>query len=249
MDGLSRRPGRATPPHFRGADSPPRGASRKVQRPTDRRSMNRAFYSLPDPREAALKWKPYEQARQNVERIETRLRETQKERARLEGAIRDLGDAEVHELSQAILRGEDDPTARHDEHQRLVERLRDLKREEAAISRALPRAEEELRQTIFEHQGRWKEEAGAALEKAIQEERKAYEKALKLIQEPRRRRIYAENLAAWVRYPQPTFGVPSDVAALSAIQNLGSGPHNAERRLEERRAAEQLAEEQEEGVA
>ena len=202
--------------------------------------MNRAFYSLPDPREAALKWKPYEQARQNVERIETRLRETQKERARLEGEIRDLGDAEVRELSQAILRGEDDPTARHDEHEKLVERLRDLKREEAAIAQALPRAEEELRQTIFEHQGRWKEEADTALEKAIQEERKAYEKALQLIQEPRRRRIYAENLTAWVRYPQPAFGVPSDVAALSAIQNLQSGAYVAEEKLEERRAGERL---------
>src|SRR5215211_8196046 len=156
--------------------------------------MNRAFYSLPDSREVGLKWKPYQQAREKVSRIETRLRETQKERARLEGEIRDLGDAEVRELSQAILRGEDDPTARHDEHERLVERLRDLKREEAAIAQALPRAEEELRQTIFEHQGRWKEEADAALEKAIQEERKAYEKALQLIQEPRRRWNHAEAI-------------------------------------------------------
>ena len=202
--------------------------------------MNRAFYSLPDPREAGLKWKQFEKARQNVERIETRLRQTQKERARLEGEIRELGDAEVRELSQAILRGEDDPTAHHGEHEKLVERLRDLKREEAAIAQALPRAEEELRQTIFEHQGRWKEEADTALEKAIQEERKAYEKALKLIQEPRRRRIYAENLAAWVRYPQPAFGVPSDVAALSAVQNLQSGAYVAEEKLEERRAGERL---------
>src|SRR5215211_446629 len=207
--------------------------------------MNRAFYSLPDPREVGLKWKQFEKARQNVERIEGRLRKTQKERARLEGEIRDLGDAEVRELSQAILRGEDDPTARHDEHEKLVERLRSLEREEAAIAQALPRAEEELRQTIFEHQGRWEEEADTALEKAIQEERNAYEKALKLIQEPRRRRIYAENLAAWVRYPQPAFGVPSDVAALSAIQNLQSGAYVAEEKLEERRAGEQLEAEQE----
>src|SRR5215211_2409951 len=208
-------------------------------------SMNRAFYSLPDLSRVGLKWKQFESCSQHVRRIETRLRETQKERARLEGEIRDLGDAEVRRLSQAILRGEDDPTASHDEHQRLVERLRDLKREEAAIAQALPQAEEELRQTIFEHQGRWKEEADTALEKAIQEERKAYEKALQLIQEPRRRRIYAENLAAWVRYPQPTFGVPSDVAALSAIQNLQSGAYVAEEKLEERRAGEQLEAEQE----
>src|SRR5215218_6010167 len=200
----------------------------------------RAFYTLPEPKEAGLKWREYERARAKVERIEQRLRETQRERARLEQEIRDLGEDEVRELARAILEGTDDPTARSGEHEKLVERLRDLKREEAAIAQALPRAEEELRQTIFEHQGRWKEEADTALEKAIQEERKAYEKALKLIQEPRRRRIYAENLAAWVRYPQPTFGVPSDVAALSAIQNLQSGAYVAEEKLEERRAGERL---------
>ena len=202
--------------------------------------MNRVFYSLPNPKEVGLEWKPYEKAREKVSHIEGRLRETQRERARLEQEIRDLGEDEVRELARAILEGTDDPTARSGEHEKLVERLRDLKREEAAIAQALPRAEEELRQTIFEHQGRWKEEADAALEKAIQEERKAYEKALKLIQEPRRRRIYAENIAAWVRYPQPTFGVPSDVAALSAIQNLQSGAYVAEEKLEERRAGERL---------
>src|SRR5215204_4863275 len=110
--------------------------------------MNRSFYSLPDPREVGLKWKPYQKAREKVSRIETRLRQTQNERARLEGEIRELGDAEARALSQAILRGEDDPTARHDEHQRLVGRLRELKREEAAIARALPQAEEELRQVV-----------------------------------------------------------------------------------------------------
>src|SRR5215204_7206073 len=129
---------------------------------------HRVFYSLPNPREVGLKWRQFEKARQNVERIETRLRKTQNERARLEGEIRDLGDAEVRELSQAILRGEDDPTASHDAHQRLVERLRGLKREEAAVSQALPQAEEELRQVVFENQHRWKDEADTALEKAIE---------------------------------------------------------------------------------
>jgi len=207
--------------------------------------MNRAFYSLPDLSRVGLKWKQFEKARRNVERIETRLRETQNERARLEQEIRELGDAEVRELSQAILRGEDDPTARHGEHEKLVERLRTLKREEAAVSQALPQAEEELRQTVFEYQHKWKEEADTALEKAIAEERAAYDKALELIQEPRRKRIYAENLTAWVRYPQPTFSEPSDVAALSAIQNLQSGAYVAEEKLEERRAGEQLEAEQE----
>src|SRR5215204_5159845 len=167
------RPAQGSP---RAADSPPRGAGREVQRQRSygRNSMNRAFYSLPDPREVGLKWKPYEQAHSKVERIEKRLRETQNERARLEQEIRELGDHEVHELSQAILRGEDDPLTGRGEHQRLIERLRTLKREEAAVSQALPQAEEELRQTVFESQHKWKEEVDGALDGAIQEEHKAY---------------------------------------------------------------------------
>src|SRR5829696_170533 len=208
-------------------------------------SMNRAFYSLPDPRKGGLKWKPYEQAREKVSRIEKRLRETQKERARLEGEIRDLGDTEVRELSQAILRGEDDPLAKHDEHQRLVERLRALKREEAAVSRALPQAEEELRQVVYEHQHRWKDEADVALAEAIQAEHKAYAKATELLEGPRARRMYLEALSGWVRYPTPSFGAPSDVVARSAIQRLEGDAVLAEEKMAERRQAEQLALEQE----
>jgi DNA repair ATPase RecN len=207
------------------------------------------FYSLPDPREVGLKWKPYEHSRQNVERIERRLRETQNQRARLEQEIRELGDAEIRELSQAILRGEDDPLAHHDEHQRLVERLRELKREEAAISQALPVAEEELRQTVFEYQHKWKEETDGALAKAIAEEHKAYAKAIELIEGPRLRRMYLEALSGWVRYPTPAFGAPSDVVARSAIQRLGGDAVLAEEKLEERHQAEQLQREQEESVA
>jgi hypothetical protein len=207
--------------------------------------MNRAFYSLPDPREVGLKWKPYEQTRSKVERIERRLRETQKERARLEQEIRDLGDAEIRELSQAILRGEDDPTARHDEHAKLVERLRNLKREEAAIARALPQAEEELRQVVYEHQHKWKEEADGALANAIQAERRAYAKAIELLEGPRARRMYLEALSGWVRYPAPTFGAPSDVVARSAIQRLEGDAVLAEEKMAERRQAERLASEAE----
>jgi hypothetical protein len=166
----------------------------------------------------------------------------------VEEQIRRLGDAEVTELAQAILAGEDDPGARHDEHEKLVAELREFRRQEQALSQALPQTEGELRQVVYESQHRWKEEADRALEKAIGEERKAYDKALKLIQEPRRKRIYAETLSQWVRNVGPTFGEPSDVAALSAMQNLGQGPYYAEQKLEERRLQEQL-EQQQEGVA
>jgi hypothetical protein len=211
--------------------------------------MNRAFYSLPDPREVGFKWKPYQQAREKVSRIERRLRETQNERARLEQEIRELGDAEIRELSQAILRGEDDPTARHDEHAKLVERLRDLKREETAIAQALPVAEGELRRTVFEHQHRWKEEADGALAKAIQEEHKAYTKAIELLEGPRLRRMYLEALSGWVRYPTPSFGTPSDVVARSAIQRLEGDAVLAEEKMAGRQGAEQLEREQEEAAS
>jgi septal ring factor EnvC (AmiA/AmiB activator) len=124
--------------------------------------MNRVFYSLPDPREVGLKWKQFEKARQKVERIEKGLHDTQNERARLEQEVRELGENEVRELARAILEGTDDPSAKHGEHEKLVERLRTLKREEQAIAQALPVAEEELRQTVFEYQHKWKDEADSA---------------------------------------------------------------------------------------
>lgn len=202
--------------------------------------MNRAFYSLPDPREVGLKWKAYERAQEKISRVEGRLRQAQRQRAQAEEKIRQEKDADVRTLAESILRGEDDPAAPTQELEGLAEKLRELRRQEQALSQALPQAEEEFRQTVFEHQRRWMEEADAALEKAIADERKAYDRALQLIQEPRRKRIYAETLSGWVRSVSPTFGEPSDVAALSAIQNLGQGPYLAEQKLEERRYNEQL---------
>ena len=211
--------------------------------------MNRMFYSLPDPREASLGWKAYERAREKVQRIEERLHSTKNQRARLEQEIRELGENQVRQLAQAILEGTDDPTARHGEHEKLVEKLRDLKREEQAISQALPVAEEELRQTVFEHQHRWKEEADGALAKALREEHKAYAKAIELIEGPRLRRMYLEALSGWVRYPTPSFGAPSDVVARSAIQRLEGDAAFASEKMAERQENERLARQQEEGVA
>src|SRR5215203_3804652 len=121
--------------------------------------MNRLFYSLPDPREVGLKCKQFEKARQKVERIEERYQEAQRRRAKVEEEIRSLGDAEIEELKRAVLEGTDDPGAKHDEHEALVEKLRELGRQVQALSQALPVAEEELRLTVFEYQHRWKEEA------------------------------------------------------------------------------------------
>jgi len=211
--------------------------------------MHRAFYSLPDPREVGLKWRAFSKAREKVERIEKRLHDTQNERARLEQEVRELGENEVRELAQAILEGTDDPSAKHGEHEKLVERLRTLKREEQAIAQALPVAEEELRQTVFEYQHRWKDEADSALEKAIAEEQGAYAKAIALMEGPRLRRMHLEALSGWVRYPTSAFGAPSDVVARSAIQRLEGDAAFAEEKMAERHQAEQLEREQEEAAS
>ena len=211
--------------------------------------MNRAFYSLPDPREVGLKWKEFEKAAAKVERIEKRFHDTQNQRARLEQEIRELGENEVRELSQAILEGTDDPTARSGEHEKLVERVRALKREEQAIAQALPVAEEELRQVVFEQQPAWIGEADGALEKAIAEERKAYQRVLDIIEDPRSKRLYAEHLAAWVRNVGPTFGTPEDAAGRSAIGRLQADAEYASEKHAERQENERLARQQEEGVA
>lgn len=202
--------------------------------------MNRVFYSLPAPKSVGLKWRQYELSREKISRVEGRLREAQRRRQDVEKRIKHLGDAEVTELAQAILAGEDDPAARHDEHEKLVAELRELRRQEQALSRALPQTEEELRQVVYEHQHRWKEEADAALERAIRDERKAYAKAQELIEKPRAKRIYAEELSKWVRYPQPTFSTPADVGVPTAIQPLQASAERAEQQLEERRYNEQL---------
>ena len=213
--------------------------------------MNRAFYSLPDPREVGLKWKEFGKAAAKVGRIEKRFHDTQNERARLEQEIRELGENEVRQLAGAILEGTDDPTASASsgEHEKLVERVRLLKREEQAIAQALPVAEEELRQTVFEHQSRWKEEADSALEKALEAERRAYLKVLDIIEDPRSKRLYAENLAAWVRNVGPTFGTPEDAAGRSAIGRLQADAEYAADKHNERQENERLARQQEEGVA
>lgn len=209
----------------------------------------RAFYSLPDPREVGLKWRQYEAAREKVRRIEQRQREAEEAERGLRQRIRELEDSGVRSLADAILEGSADPGAPAEQLEELGAKLREQRRLREALSQALPQAEEELRKVVYEHQHRWKAEADRALEKAIAEERKAYDKALRLIQEPRARRIYAEALSGWARYPQPTFGTPSDVAALSAIQNLASGAYVAEEKMRERARAEQLQEQQQEVIS
>jgi len=210
--------------------------------------VSRAFYSLPDPKEVGLKWKPYQQAREKVSRIERRLRETQAERERIEAETRELDHAETRALADAVLKGEADPEARHGAHEKLAKRIADLGRELEAVNQALGLAEEELRITVFENQDRWKAEADKALEKALKEEHEAYAKALELIEGPRSRRVYLQELSGWIRYLVPNFNPPSDVAGRSAIAQLQGDATFAEEKMHERLAQERQQAKQEKGA-
>ena len=214
-------------------------------------SYVRVFYSLPSPKDLDLKWKPFEVAKAKVERLDAQLKDVQRKRAQKQEAIRRLEEEELQERTAAALEGADfQRDAKQAEREKLEAEIREYDKEEQALLMARPRAEEALRMLVFERQAEWAPEADKVLERAIEEERAAYDKALKLIEGPRHRRRYAESLAAWVRRPEPSFGANADTAALVAIQNLQSGAYAAEERLRERRQVEALqAQQQEEGVA
>jgi hypothetical protein len=206
---------------------------------------SRAFYSLPEPKEAGLKWREYEKAREKVSRIEERYNEAGRKAHELEEQIRQEKDEDVRALAASILAGEDDPAARSGKLEGLAEKLREHRRQMEALAQTLPVAEEELRQVVYEHQHRWKDEADAALEKTIAEERKAYAKAQEMISGPRAKRLYLEALTKWVRYPAPTFGADVDIQIPTAMQPLAASVEQAEQRMQERRYNERLQQQQE----
>jgi hypothetical protein len=135
----------------------------------------RQFHNpLPDPEQAGLKWKPYEEAREKITRIEERSREAG--------------------MKAKALAGDADPAAPVEELDSLGTELREVRRERQALDEALPEAEEELRRTAWEHQEEWTSQADEALAKAIEEERSAYARAQEIAQKARERRLYFEAL-------------------------------------------------------
>jgi chromosome segregation ATPase len=155
----------------------------------------RQFHNpLPDPEQAGLKWKPYEEAREKITRIEERSREAGMKAKALEQRIREEERADVRKLAQSILAGDADPAAPVEELDSLGTELREVRRERQALDEALPEAEEELRRTAWEHQEEWTSQADEALAKAIEEERSAYARAQEIAQKARERRLYFEAL-------------------------------------------------------
>jgi hypothetical protein len=201
--------------------------------------MSRQFYSLPEPGKLGLEWKAYEEGREKIARIESRRQGAAQAAGDLERRIREEQSADVRKLAQSILAGEDDPAASTKALEGFAGELREQRRLKEALDQALPRAEEELRQTIFENQTVWKSKADKVLLKAMEAEREAYERARQIAEKARRRRQYAEALANWVRNPSPSFGAPSDVTIVATVQQAWTDDlERCERQMHERIQAE-----------
>jgi hypothetical protein len=203
--------------------------------------MNRGFYSLPAPQEAAgLAWPAYERAREQIAAVEERSRQATTKARTLEQRIREEERADVRKLAQSILAGNADPAAPVEELEGLGAELREQRRLREALDQALPEAEERLRRTAHEHQAEWTSQADEALEEAIEEEREAYQRAQEIAQKARERRLYLEALADWTRRVPQTFNVPADVAIPSTVQGWEEDASRCERQMQERHQNEQL---------
>jgi hypothetical protein len=209
----------------------------------------RQFHNLPDPEQARLKWKPYEEARSRISAIEARSREASMKARALEQRIKQLERQDVRKLAESILSGNADPAAPVEELEGLGAELRERRRERSALDEALPQAEEALRRTAWEHQEEWTSQADEALAKAIEEERAAYQRAQEMAQKARERRLYLEALGDWTRRVPQTFNVPADVAIPTSVQGWEEDTARSERQMHERQRNEQLAREAEEGGA
>jgi hypothetical protein len=211
--------------------------------------MSRQFYSLPEPGELGLEWKAFEEGREKIGRIDSRRQEAAQAARDLEQRIREEQSANVRELARSILAGKDDPAAPTEVLEGFAGELREQRRLKEALEQALPQAEEEFRHTIYDNQAVWKSQADKVLLAAMDEERKAYERARQIAEKARRRRQYAETLAKWVRNPSPSFSAPSDVTIAATVQQTWTDDlERCERQMHEREQYERT-QTSEEGVA
>jgi hypothetical protein len=201
--------------------------------------LNRQFYRLPEPGELGLEWEAFEAGREKMARVEGRRQEAAQSARDLEQRIREEQSADVRKLAQSILAGNADPAASTEELEGLAGELREQRRLKEALEQALPQAEEEFRHTIYDNQAVWKSQADKVLLAALEEERKAYERARQIAEKARRRRQYAEALANWVRRPSASFGTPSDVTIAATVQQTWTDDlERCERQMHERQQNE-----------
>ena len=199
----------------------------------------RQIHSLPEPKEYGFRWRPFEKARKKLERVEGKRKEVQRREAELQAHIESEKQDDVKRLAAAILDGSDESTP--PELEDLAAKMKELHRLSEALKAAEPLAEDELMRTVQEHRGQWIPEVDAAVVRALEEEREAFGRALKLADSARARRQSLEMLASWVRTTPPSFSPPTDVSVRSAFDRLSAEIDQAERLLHERAANERLA--------
>jgi hypothetical protein len=199
----------------------------------------RQIHSLPEPKELGFRWRPFEKARKKLDHVEAKRREVQRREAELKARIKSEEQEDVKRLAAAILSGSgttappqlEDLAAKMKEHQRLSE----------ALKVAEPQAESELIRTVQEHRADWIPQVDAAVARALEEEREAFNKALQMADSARSRRMRLEQFATWVRTTPPSFSPPADVSVRSAFDRLSADIDRAEHLLHERTANERIA--------
>ena len=199
----------------------------------------RQIHSLPEPRELGFRWRPFEKARKQLERVEGKRKEVQRREAELRARIENEKQEDVKRLAAAILSGSGESAP--PELEDLAAKMKELHRLSEALKAAEPQAESELIRTVQEHRDQWIPEVDSAVVRALEEERDAFSKALELADSARAKRQRLEQLATWVRTTPPSFSPPADVSVRSAFDRLRAEIEQAEHLLRERAANERIA--------
>jgi hypothetical protein len=192
------------------------------------------FHSLPDPAEMGFSWPDFAHALGRVRNVEARRREAERRATALRERIDAEKGQDIKALADAISAGDPDPPG--PELDELTEELYEHQRLARALEEAEPSAEGALITAAQEHREEWAAEVDAALAKAIEAERQAYEKASAAVQRARERRQRIETLSRWVRTTPPVFSPPSDATVPATFAQLGEDADRAARHLEERRS-------------
>jgi hypothetical protein len=199
----------------------------------------RQIHSLPEPKELGFRWRPFEKARKKLDRVQDKRRDVQKREAELRARIKSEEQEDVKRLAASILSGSGESAP--PELEGLAAQTKELHRLSEALKEAEPQAESELIRTVREHREEWIPQVDNAVVRALEEERDALDKALQLADAARAKRQHLEQLATWVRTTPPSFSPPADVTVRSAFDRLRADIDQAEHRLHERAANEDLA--------
>jgi hypothetical protein len=196
------------------------------------------FHSLPNPEELGFSWPAFDKALERLHNVERRRQEADMTIQQLQERISSENQQDIQRLAQAIASGDPDPAPPGLED--LADELREQRRLGKALEEAEPRAEGELARVVGEHREEWGGQVDAALEKALKEERRAYEKAMATALKARERRQHLETLASWVRTTPPVFSPPRDVAVQTTFGQLAQDADRAERQMRQRLVDERL---------